>query len=172
MSRLKIHHRAFLESAVATKVVTKSDIDIKKYDLSTMTVESDAAEELRKRRIAAVKAMPINLPITIDVFGNGADGVLFDKNRFAGYGYQENLVDGEGGNRSYSAKEATHLESKLVTFKAPNVDSILRDVEAFATKHGLVHDADAVKREVLSRIRSDVHSLLFEPCVLPDDMPF
>lgn len=173
---MKIQQHVFLEMATVNKIVAKADIKTNKYPLKN--IQELSASDIQRQRIDAVKAMPVDVPVTIMPHYSYTPTVenSFSKDRIA-FHYQEEIVDEDNllvfGNNPEKLKECS-LSISTGALKSSHVESVVKEVKAFAEKNN--HPVDDVKlvEVVTRRLQDNLRTLMSEEynSRFSDDFPF
>ena len=173
---MKIQQHAFLELATVKKVVAKEDIKTNKYPLKN--IQELSASDIQRQRVEAVKAMPVDVPVTIIPHYSYTPSVEspFSKDRVA-FHYQEEIVDKDNAQVfgvNPKKLEDYSLSISTGSLKSSQVESVVKEVKAFAEKNN--HPVDDVKlvEAVTRRLQDNLRAVMSEEYNrrFSDDFPF
>ena len=159
---MKISQHRFIDAVTVSKIETKGCVDIVKRSLKDLATNPDAQEEIRKRRVAAIKLVPTNQPIEIREIGQvGAFGEdRYGKGKVSSY-YAENLEDKAGAFVFPNSKEAVGFVSSHTVVRQSHVDQMVKEVETFAKKNDQAFDEEEVRKTIEKRLRNSSREVTF-----------
>lgn len=151
---MKISQHRFIDAVMTAKIESKGCVDIVRHNLKDLSTNESAQEEIRKRRVAAIKLVPVNQPIEIREIGRTADITddRYGKGKASSY-YAENLVDKKGGFVFTGSKDATDIVSAHTVVRQAHVDQMVKEVESFAKKNDHEFDEKVVRDMIGRRLR-------------------
>lgn len=159
---MKISQHRFIDAVTVSKIETKGCVDIVKRSLKDLATNPDVQEEIRKRRVAAIKLVPTNQPIEIRELGHSGtfNEDRYGKGKVVSY-YAENLVDKHGGFVFAESKDMTDLISAHTVVRQSHVDQMVKEVESFAKKTDQAFDEKEVREMIETRLQKTTREVTY-----------